>query len=1047
MKNKMKSRIPLLLCCLALTSNLWAQRPNKFSEPFIPSSAKASPQLGEMVDLRNKVEVKSRSFHPFQMTAPIDFNIKGVKIKKQKNSIWVDGKIPQKSGARGKNIPFQYLTSLQASLGIIDAEAEFKVFNKREDELGFKHHRIQQYFQGIEIFGGEIVLHEKDAEIISMNGIVYPTPTSVAVDEVSTNIAEANRIIYHDLKVDKRKDPYLEFLKLEDSYELSIYHRDGIPHLTWKASVYPSYLEHWLYFIDAKNGEIIEKIDMICKVDGHHQCSAPKHLPSIRQPLKTSWLDGPAIGQGIDLLGETRTIHSYDFGGTFYLLDASRNMFKSVGTDTEQPSGVIWTLDAENVAPGDDGYSGNTLTSTSENWDRPRGVSAHYNAGVAYEYFKNSFGRNSINGSGGNIVSFVNIVDEDGASLDNAFWNGAAMFYGNGGGSFLPLAAALDVAGHEMSHGVIQNTAGLVYMDESGALNESYADIFGVLIDRDDWQLGEQIVNKSVFRSGALRDMADPHNGGASLQDAGWQPRTTQEQFTGTEDNGGVHINSGIHNWAFFKAATSIGLDKAEKIFFRALSTYLLRSSTFVDARIAAVKSAQDIHGANSAEVQAVSTAFDEVGIFEGTPTNTQEDIEQNPGQDFIMYINNLGDKISIIMPNGESDIQDLVNFIPISRPSITDDGSVVVYVSDDNIMRYIIFDWPTTFETNTLTYDIGTLEDNPQSIWRNVVVSKDGNKIAAITADQDHLVYVFDFNIGDWNTFELFNPTFTEGVKTGDVLRADAMEFDHSGTYLMYDAENLIKNNAGADITFWDIGFLRVSEGAGWGDGSIQKLVSGLPENVSIGNPTFAKNSPFIIAFDVVEVGEDILGVTEDYFVYGTNIETGELNSILNGSRITYPTYSTDDAFIMFDGGSEDLFGIAPTLFAAPLNPDKISFSDVGDFIKFKQDAYWSNWFGTASRSLATSVIHPDDLSKFNVQVYPNPVEEKISIQFELDQPGEFSYEIYDLVGKKLNANRRTKVLHQHTEEINLQGLLNGIYTLRMKINQQTGIYKIVKK
>ena len=80
--------------------------------------------------------------------------------------------------------------------------------------------------------------------------------------------------------------------------------------------------------------------------------------------------------------------------------------------------------------------------------------------------------------------------------MDNAFWNGAAMFYGNGDQAFnAPLAKALDVAGHEMSHGVIQNSAGLEYVSQSGALNESFADIFGVMIERENWQLGEDIVN------------------------------------------------------------------------------------------------------------------------------------------------------------------------------------------------------------------------------------------------------------------------------------------------------------------------------------------------------------------------------------------------------------------------------------------------------------------------------------------------------------------------------------------------------------------------
>ena len=149
--------------------------------------------------------------------------------------------------------------------------------------------------------------------------------------------------------------------------------------------------------------------------------------------------------------------------------------------------------------------------------------------------------------------------------MGNAFWNGQAIFYGNGDAAFGALAKGLDVAGHEMSHGVIQSTANMEYQGESGALNESFADVFGAMIDRDNWLIGEDIVKKSAFPSGALRNMSDPHNGARTNDfNSGWQPRHYDERYKGTEDNGGVHINSGIPNYAFYKFATSVGKDKAE---------------------------------------------------------------------------------------------------------------------------------------------------------------------------------------------------------------------------------------------------------------------------------------------------------------------------------------------------------------------------------------------------------------------------------------------------------------------------------------------------
>ncbi|NND31551.1 MAG: T9SS type A sorting domain-containing protein [Saprospiraceae bacterium] len=1024
---------------------------NKFTRPYQPPAHKITPNLLPLKPFPLSREENVRNPNPIVLSGPLHFNARDLKVKKNGYSIWVEGKITRQGPSRDKPFIPDYLMAIKPIMHIKEPSKEFQLSKKEIDKLGFTHHKMIQFYEGVEVFGGEVIMHEKNGEIISMNGVVFPTPDELSVEHQSISASEAIALAYADLnKQQNKEDAILDILHLSDEAQLKIYYKNGVAHLIWKVSLYPDHLSHWQFFIDAQSQKILEKINGICMIHGHHHGPAfPTNLSENDfNPTMLGGAGGPESGTGLDLLGQSRTVHSFEDGGVFYLIDASRSMFKSIGTDTEQPSGVIMTLDSDNVAPGKMGYSGNYITSTSKNWDNPKAVSAHYNAGIAFEYFQETFGRNSINGKGGNILSFINIVDEQGASLDNAFWNGAAMFYGNGGGGFTELAAALDVAGHEMSHGVIQNTAGLVYMNESGALNESYADIFGVLIDRDDWQLGEQVVKNEVFRSGALRDMADPHNGGFSLQDNGWQPRTMSEKYNGSEDNGGVHINSGIHNWAFFKVATNIGKDKAEKIFFRALSNYLTRSSNFIDARNATIKSAEDIHGPNSQEVQVVRVAFDEVGILEGTSTNTQEDINQNPGQDIIAYINSLDDKISIVLPDGSSDIQNIVNFLPLSRPSVTDDGSAMVYVSTDNIMRYILFDWAQSFETGNLVYELGTIEDSPSSIWRNVVISKDGNKIAALTAEEDNLIYVYDYNLGEWNTFELYNPTFTEGVTTGDVLRADAMEFDHSGTYLMYDAENLIRNNSGADITFWDIGFLSVSQGNGWGDGSIQKLVTGLPENVSIGNPTFAKNSPFIIAFDYLEeLIDPFFGPYCDYFVYGVNIETGEFNSILNGTRIGFPSYSPDDQYIMFNSQSDDIFGTTPTLFAAPLNPDKISFADVGDFIQFKQDAYWSNWFATGQRELLSTSLENNALAEFRVEVFPNPVDHLLQLQLQLDKSEDVYYEVFNLLGQSQFSQNLPNVSGAYSERINMRHLTPGVYSLIVEIGNQRGTYKIMKR
>jgi len=265
--------------------------------------------------------------------------------------------------------------------------------------------------------------------------------------------------------------------------------------------------------------------------------------------------------------------------------------------------------------------------------------------------------------------------------MENAFWDGKYIYYGNGGNSFRELARSLDVAGHEISHGVIQNTANLQYQGESGAMNEAFADIFAVMITRDNWEIGEEVVNQNTFRSGALRSLADPHNGGSRLGDPGWQPQHVSEQFFGREDNGGVHINSGIINHAFY---------------------YLTARSQFTDLRAAVILSARDLHGATSAEVAAADDAFRSVGINTpsvsslldvAVPTQEEEpvEIEENVGRDFVVYTDDESSHLYIANGTGTV-LADPASLKPVkSRPSVTDDGSTIVYVAQDNTINEII--------------------------------------------------------------------------------------------------------------------------------------------------------------------------------------------------------------------------------------------------------------------------------------------------------------------------------------------------------------------
>jgi len=195
---------------------------------------------------------------------------------------------------------------------------------------------------------------------------------------------------------------------------------------------------------------------------------------------------------------------------------------------------------------------------------------AYDHSGTTYDFFAKIFGRNSLDDEGMKLVSSVHVGDEDGEPLTNAFWNGEQMAYGDGDGRiFKRFTRSLDVVGHELTHGVESFTSNLLYQGQSGALNEHFADVFGILVRQwkrgepaaeASWVLGEEILVPAPTRRG-IRDMEKP--GTAFVNDpylgTDPQPAHVKDYYTGKLDKGGVHLNSGIPNRAFALTAKALG--------------------------------------------------------------------------------------------------------------------------------------------------------------------------------------------------------------------------------------------------------------------------------------------------------------------------------------------------------------------------------------------------------------------------------------------------------------------------------------------------------
>jgi Zn-dependent metalloprotease len=247
---------------------------------------------------------------------------------------------------------------------------------------------------------------------------------------------------------------------------------------------------------------------------------------------------------------------------------------------------------------------------------------AYNHSGTVYDFYKNVLGRNSLDDNGMALISSVHFR----SNHNNAYWNGERMIYGDGDGQiFVRFTKALDVVGHELSHGVVTHTCNLVYQDEPGALNEHFADVFGVLVEQwkkkkpaktGNWLVGEAIMGPGV-NAKALRSFKDEKAyEDDPLLGTDPQPKHYADRYKGSEDYGGVHINSGIPNHAFYLAAQALGGNawgKAGAIWYKSL--YRLKAtSSFEDMVRETIGAASDLYGASVANE--IKKAWKTVGLY-----------------------------------------------------------------------------------------------------------------------------------------------------------------------------------------------------------------------------------------------------------------------------------------------------------------------------------------------------------------------------------------------------------------------------------------------
>lgn len=495
-------------------------------------------------------------------------------------------------------------------------QSGFVLYKQESDHIGWEHFRFRQMWGKYPMDESQVIVHTRNGLVESVNGEYFsgincsltPNLSEVHALNAALSFMGAEKYMWEDAANEaflkqEQTDPSASFypkgelvIKAERNNL-----KQGYFHLCYKFNIYAELpLMRRNVYVDATTGEIVDDQELI------HTGTVPGTAKTKYSGTQTILVD--SMNNGLYRLRET----SRGKGVETYNLKTSTNFSNTDFIDSNN----VW----ENVNAEEDEIA----------------TDAHWGAEITYDYFKNSFGRRSYDNNDAKLLSYVHYS----ANYDNASWDGSRMRYGDGN-QFKPLVS-VDIAGHEMAHGVTGNSSNLVYNGESGALNESFSDIFGTCIEfnnkgsKANYRIGEEITTSG----NGLRNMANPNQMGdpGAYGDADW--------YTGAADNGGVHTNSGVQNHWFYllskgEKATNfkgnsydvkgLGIDTAGQIAYRNDAFYLTRNSKYIDARFYAIKAAKDLYGICSEVVKHTTNAWYAVNVGGAFDTMMKADLIANP--------------------------------------------------------------------------------------------------------------------------------------------------------------------------------------------------------------------------------------------------------------------------------------------------------------------------------------------------------------------------------------------------------------------------------
>lgn len=503
--------------------------------------------------------------------------------------------------------------------GAISYLTETKFINSNEDETGQKHYRYQQTYQGIPIENAVLAVHVKNGRVVFQNGLFvkeFPSNLSDVTTHSLINQEEALKYALTSIHAEKYawEDDFSEQQIKEINHdpkatnypkaELVWYAGEktlDVPSLklAYRLNIYALYpLSNQTVYIDATNGELLGKQNLICTFD-------------VPGKANTAFMGVQNITADFDNVNMIYTLHDNTRNVTTYNMEMGSVYQEKDFMDDDNS----WFDQKDSIKgfPVLDQY----------------GADAHWGAEMVYDYYKKKFNRVGLDGKGYPLISYVNTdLKRLGRFSDNsnAFWNGKFVTFGMGDSELaMKPFVSIDIVGHEFTHAVIQSSCGLNGNKEAAALNEGFSDIFGVLIKLESKPNARWIQGEGIGKT--IRDMEDPkgmnkpdYYGGQywDNQEEPHQNSTVLSHWFYLLSQGGSGTNEG----GDFYNVDGIGKEKAGRIAYNTVVSYLIPMSNYSDAVRGTIKVAEALYGKLSDEVQEVKNAWIAVGL-EGSILDT----------------------------------------------------------------------------------------------------------------------------------------------------------------------------------------------------------------------------------------------------------------------------------------------------------------------------------------------------------------------------------------------------------------------------------------